>query len=59
MGPLGFLVRFALLTFFIVAVIFRRPVITAAITATVAALAFHVVFPVVLNVPLPTGLLGF
>ena len=59
MEPLGFLVSFALLTFFIVAVIFRRPVITAGITAAVAALAFHVVFPVVLNVPLPTGLLGF
>jgi putative tricarboxylic transport membrane protein len=59
MEPLGFLVSFALLTFFIVAVIFRRPLLTAAATAVVAALAFHLTFPVVLNVPLPTGLLGF
>ncbi len=29
MGPLGFLVSFALLTFFIVAVVFRRPLVTA------------------------------
>jgi putative tricarboxylic transport membrane protein len=59
MEPLGFLVSFALLTFFIVAVMFRRPVITAGITAVVTTLAFHVVFPVLLNVPLPIGLLGF
>src|SRR5215204_3489808 len=59
MEPLGFLISFALLTFFIVAVIFRRPPVTAAVTAVVAALAFHLTFPVLLNVPLPVGLLGF
>lgn len=57
--PLGFLVSFALLTFFIVAVVFRRPLGTAAGTAIGAALAFYLVFPLALNVPLPTGILGF
>ena len=47
------------LTFFIVIVVFRRPMLTAAVTAVVAALVFHLIFPVILNVPLPTGFLGF
>jgi putative tricarboxylic transport membrane protein len=59
MGWLGFLISFALLTFFIVAVIFRRPLMTAGITAVVSALAFHLMFPVVLSVSLPTGVFGF
>jgi putative tricarboxylic transport membrane protein len=59
MGWLGFVVSFALLTFFTVAVIFRRSLITAGITAVVSALAFYLLFPVVLSVELPTGLLGF
>lgn len=57
--PLGFVVSFALLTFFIVAVVFRRPVTIAAATAVGAALAFYVTFPLALSVALPTGLLGF
>jgi hypothetical protein len=59
MGWLGFLLSFALLTFFIVAVIFRRPLATAGMTAVGAALGFYLVFPVALNLPLPTGVLGF
>jgi len=59
MGVLGFVLSFALLTFFMVTVVFRRPMVTAAVTAIVAALAFHLIFPVILNVPLPTGFLGF
>jgi putative tricarboxylic transport membrane protein len=59
MGWLGFLVSFALLTFFIIAVIFRRPLVTATVTAVVAALGFELVFPVALGVSLPTGWLGF
>lgn len=55
----GFLISFALLTFFVVAVIFRRPLPTAAIVAVVAALAFHLIFPVALSVALPTGPFGF
>jgi hypothetical protein len=59
MWPLGFVVSFALLTFLIVAFVFKRPWLTAAITGIVAALAFYVIFPVVLEVQLPTGLFGF
>ena len=59
MWPLGFVVSFALLTFLIVAFVFKRPWLTAAVTAVVAALTFHVIFPVVLEVQLPTGLFGF
>ena len=56
---LGFLLSFALLTFFIVAVIFRRPLMTAGLTAVLTALAFHLIFPVALSVSLPTGWFGF
>src|SRR5256714_12713852 len=48
-GPmdfLGFLISFALLAFFIVAVIFRRPFVTATMVAVASALAFHLIFPV-------------
>jgi putative tricarboxylic transport membrane protein len=57
--PLGFTLSFALLTGFIVAVIFRRPPLTAAITGIALAVAFHLVFAVALDVALPTGWLGF
>jgi len=59
MAPLGFLLSFALLTFFIVAWVFRRPLLTAGITAVTTALAFHLAFPVALGVELPIGLFGF
>jgi putative tricarboxylic transport membrane protein len=59
MGVLGFVVSFALLTLFIVMFVFRRSWLTAAITAVACALVFHIIFPVIMNVPLPTGLLGF
>jgi putative tricarboxylic transport membrane protein len=59
MGLLGFVVSFALLTFLIVAFVFKRSWVTAAVTGVVAALAFHVIFPLVLEVQLPTGLFGF
>ena len=59
MGTLGFVVSFALLTFFVVTFVFRRSPMTAGITAVAAALVFHVVFPVVLEVQLPTGVFGF
>jgi putative tricarboxylic transport membrane protein len=59
MSWLGFLISFALLTVFIVAVIFRRPLVTAIVTAAVASLAFHLIFPVALSVPLPTSWFGF
>jgi hypothetical protein len=57
--PLGFTISFALLTAFIVAVIFRRPPLTAAVTGIGLATAFYLVFAVALDVGLPTGWLGF
>jgi putative tricarboxylic transport membrane protein len=56
--PLGFVLSLALLTFFLVTVIFRRSPVTAAITAGAIALGFHLTFPVALGVQLPVGLLG-
>jgi putative tricarboxylic transport membrane protein len=57
--PLGFMVSFGLLTFFIVAVVFRRSLVVAVTTALATTVAFYVVFPLALNVALPTGYLGF
>ena len=56
---LGFLVSFALLTFFMIAFIYREPPITAGAVAIVTAAAFYVVFPFALSVQLPTGIFGF
>jgi len=55
----GFLLSFAALTFFIGAVMYRRPLRVAATVAIAAAAAFYVVFPLALDVRLPAGLLGF
>ena len=49
----GFLVCFAALTFFIIAVMYRRPLKVAATVAIVAAAAFYLVFPLALGVRLP------
>jgi putative tricarboxylic transport membrane protein len=49
----GFLACFAALTFFIVAVMYRRPLKVAATVAIAAAAAFYVVFPLALGVRLP------
>jgi len=57
--PLGFALSFALLTFFIVAVLYRKPLATAAITAVSCTAGFYLVFPLALKVSLPTGILGF
>jgi putative tricarboxylic transport membrane protein len=51
--PVGFLVSFAALAFFIVAVMYRRPLKVAATVALAAAAAFYVVFPLALGVRLP------
>ncbi len=59
MGFLGFLLSFALFTFFLVAVVFRRSLVTAGATAIGTAVAFHLSFAVALGVELPTGLFGF
>ena len=49
----GFLVCFAALTFFIVAVMYRRPLRVAAAVAIGATAAFYLVFPLALGVKLP------
>jgi putative tricarboxylic transport membrane protein len=59
MGPLGFLLSFALLTFFVVTVVFRKPLATAGATAVLTALGFYLIFPLALSIELPTGVLGF
>ena len=59
MGWLGFLISFALLTFFMIAVVFRQPVATAAVVAVASSAGFYLVFPLALSVPLPTGVFGF
>jgi putative tricarboxylic transport membrane protein len=56
---LGFAVSFAALTFFIVAAMYRRRLALAAAVATATAAGFYVLFPLVLGVQLPAGLLGF
>ena len=56
---LGFLVSFAVLTFFMITFVFRQPAIKAGIVAVGAALGFYLVFPFALSVPLPTGVFGF
>ena len=57
--PLGFVISFALLTYFLVAVMYRRPLKTAALVATACAAGFYLVFPLALGVSLPVGVLGF
>ena len=49
----GFVVSFAALTFFIVAVMYRRPYRVAAAVAVVAAAGFYLVFALALGVKLP------
>ena len=56
---LGFLVGFALLTFFIVAVMYRRPLPVAVAVAGAGGAAFYLLFPLALGVSLPVGVLGF
>jgi len=49
----GFLISFAVLTFFIVAVMYRRPPAIAALVAVGVAAGFYLVFPLALGVALP------
>jgi putative tricarboxylic transport membrane protein len=57
--PLGFVVSFALLTYFLVAVMYRRPLKVAAAVAVASTAGFYLVFSFGLGVPLPAGPLGF
>ncbi len=57
--PLGFAASLAALTFFVAAVMYRRPPALAAALALANAAAFYVLFALALGVPLPAGVLGF
>jgi putative tricarboxylic transport membrane protein len=50
---IGFVAGFAALTFFIVAVMYRKPFAVAAIIAVALTTGFYVLFPLALNVKLP------
>lgn len=52
---LGFVVGFGLVLFFIIMVVFERPVLNAAIIAIVIALALHFTFTDLLLSPLPAS----
>ena len=56
---LGFLLAFGLFTFFLVAVMYRRPLGTAVAVAVGMPVGFYLLFPVALDVALPIGRLGF
>jgi putative tricarboxylic transport membrane protein len=49
----GFVIAFAALTFFIVLVMYRKPLKVAAVTAIAIAASFYALFPLALGVPLP------
>lgn len=56
---LGFLLAFGLFTFFLVAVMYRRPLGAAVAVAVSVSAGFYLLFPLALNVALPVGKLGF
>ena len=49
----GFVIGFAALTFFIVLVMYRKPLKVAAITALALSVGFYLLFPLALGVKLP------
>jgi putative tricarboxylic transport membrane protein len=56
---LGFVLSFAALTLFIVAVMFRRRLAVAAAVAAAMSASFYLLFPLALGVQLPVGVFGF
>jgi putative tricarboxylic transport membrane protein len=56
---LGFVLSYALFTFFVVAVMYERPYKNAALIAVLSAAGFHLIFPTALGVTLPVGVFGF
>jgi len=59
MGPIGFLSSLALLTLFVVAVMYGRPLKVALAAAVGNAVGFYLVFVLALGLSLPVGPLGF
>lgn len=56
---LGFALSLALLTLFIVSVMYRRPLLHGIVAGILTSAGFYLVFPLALNVELPVGVLGF
>lgn len=56
---LGFVLSFAAMSFVMIRVQFGQSTRTALLAAAGLAAGFHLVFPVLLDVPLPVGRLGF
>lgn len=56
---LGFILSFGFFVLFIVGGLYRRPWHVALSVAVGCAAGFYLVFPLALNVRLPTGILGF
>ncbi len=56
---LGFVLSYALFTFFVVAVMYRRPLKNAALIAVLCSAGFYLIFPTALGVILPVGVFGF
>jgi putative tricarboxylic transport membrane protein len=56
---LGFILSFGFFVLFIVGGLYRRPWRVAISVAVGCAAGFYLVFPLALNVRLPTGILGF
>ena len=56
---LGFLIAFALFTFFLVYWMYRRPLVPAIAVSIGVSLGFYLLFPLALNVGLPVSKLGF
>jgi putative tricarboxylic transport membrane protein len=56
---LGFLLAFGLFTFFLVAVMYRRPLLIALAVSVGTSVGFWLLFPLALNVALPVGRFGF
>lgn len=56
---LGFVLSFALFTFCVVRVLYDQTVKVATVVALGCTAGFFIVFPVLLGVSLPTGMIGF
>ncbi|MES2562864.1 MAG: tripartite tricarboxylate transporter TctB family protein [Pseudomonadota bacterium] len=56
---LGFMVSLALLTLFVVSVMYRRPLTHGVAAGVLTSLGFYLLFPLALKVELPVGVFGF
>ena len=58
-GTLGFVASLALLTYFIAAVMYRKPARIAAVVALATGIGFYLVFDLALGLALPAGVIRF